>query len=232
MLRGGKLETNVPRGRSRSVRFPMLGKAWAAGAVIQSICAAVLAAQLSHEGLYVNLPHRSRLLLYVNRAHELVDQATIAVTSTQGRTLSEVQACHWHDHSSIEACEQLDLHHMWAATTYNISAKEIHPDGGIIVPGDPLETLSNASASAVVRSVVIEWTTRKTTGELYSQRWWVGHMSMPEEMRAKWPVGPGEYVSRGGVPNKAPVTPWDGYDMPRLSGGTYVRLNQSCPIHL
>jgi len=228
MLRSGRLEKNAPRGRP--VRFLMhVGKAWAAIAVIQSLCSATLAAHLSHEGLYVNLPHQFPLLLYVDRTQEALEEATITVTSTMQRTLPEVQACSWHGHSSIEACEQLDLHLKWTNTSYTVSDKEVHPDGGIVVPGDPLEILRHSSASTVLRSVVIEWSARNLSGKLHHQRWWVGHVSMPEEQRARWPVGPGEYVTRGGVPNRAPVKPWDGRDMPRISGGTYSRLRQSCP---
>lgn len=212
---------------SGSVHFPMhLGSAWIAAVVILSLCPAILCAQLSHEGIYVNLPHRSSLRVYVDRALEAVDEASVTVTSPQHRTLPEVQACRWRNYSGLEACEQLDLHHTWANTSYPVSHKDIHPDGGIVVPGDPLEALRNASATPILRSMLVEWHPKHGLGRPYHKRWWVGHVSLPDQERAKWPIGPGEYVSRGGVPNKAPVTPWDGKDMPRISGGTCMRLRR------
>lgn len=190
------------------------GLLWVIAAVVQSLACVALGARLSHEGVYVNLPYPPELRVYVDPAEDVAG-ATITVSSPHHRKLAEVQACYSPGYSSIEACEQVDLVYTWTNVSYTISAQDMHPDGGLVVPGHPWDALRAPSTVAGLRSIVIEW---KTPVMTHSERWWVGHVTLPDEERPRWPIGPGEYVSRDGLPNKAPVTPWDGYDLPRLSG--------------
>ncbi|WFD25216.1 hypothetical protein MNAN1_000182 [Malassezia nana] len=190
------------------------GPLWVAAAVVQSLASAALGARLSHEGVYVNLPHPSELRLYVDPAEDVAG-ATITVSSLHHRTLAEVQACDSPGYSSLEACEQVDLADTWENVSYTVSAQDRHPDGGVVVPGHLWDTLRAPSSVASLRSIVVGW---QTPAMAHRERWWVGHVVLPNKERPRWPIGPGEYVSRDGLPNKAPVTPWDGYDVPRLSG--------------
>lgn len=184
-------------------------------------CYAYQGAHLSHHGIYSNLPYDTPLLLYMHPDELLVQNSMLSVSAIMRRTWPEMQLCTRPNVSfglsSMEACEEDDVNNK--ANSYQIlRLDDLHGDLSIPIRPNPLPALRSIGNDTALHSVTVTLYTTSQNGEPRMYRWWIAHFSQPFIQRARWPIAPGEYVSRAGEANHVTPTSWDGFDAPRLSG--------------
>lgn len=182
---------------------------------------ALPSARLSHHGIYANLPHDASLTLYMDPSDLMIDDSTLDISRITRRAWTDVQRCGQSALGGlfIEACEQEDME-LDTESIQTLHAADQHGDLGIVVQPNPLPSLQSVLNDTVLHSISLTLKTRTSNGEYREFRWWIAHVSQPESMRARWPIGPGEYVSRAGENKLVPPKTWDGLDAVRLSGCT------------
>lgn len=178
-------------------------------------------AHLSHHGIYSNLPYDTPLVLYIHPDELVVENSMLSLSAITRRSWPEVQQCTQAAFplgmQSIEACEEYDVEN--EAVSYQIlHDADLHGDLSIPIRLNPLPDLRSIGNDTALHSVTVTLHTVSSDGKPRIYRWWIAHFSQPPMQRARWPIAPGEYVSRAGEANHVRPTSWDGFDAPRLSG--------------
>lgn len=177
------------------------------------------AVRISHEGLYLNLPHTPLLVVYVNSSALRVDGAHVSVGYAVHRTAKDVAQCMAPpEYRGIHACSAMDLDHVPRSVVRTIHASQVQPDDGVAVPGALDALVPPTVTRSQLMGAVVTLEAQDMAGVNQTFRWWVGHLAVPPAERARWPLTPGEYLTRRGqLPNVEP-RPWTGLDMPHLAG--------------
>lgn len=179
-------------------------------------------AQLSHEGIYINLPATSSLRIYMEPAELELENATVSISALRTRSADQVELCKQGQLRSIEACSATDLFTKHEFTpVFTIQHEDLQPDQGVSLShlwasaNGSLAALVHPEPHGVLRSVIIKLRTNSRHG-VRTRFWWLGNL-VPE--RGLWPIAASDVASRDGQPvnGSALDIPWDGRAV-RISG--------------
>ena len=224
MMVSGKIE-RISRVEDLSIvcalSRPTATMLWCLVWLLVSASYAYQGAHLSHHGIYTNLPYNTPLVLYIHPDELVVENSTLSLSAITRRTWPEVQQCTRVAFSlgmqSMEACEEYDVENE-PVSHQILHDADLHGDLSIPIRPNPLPDLRSIGNDTALHSVTVTLHTVSSDGKPRFYRWWIAHFSQPLMQRARWPIAPGEYVSRAGEANHVRPTSWDGFDVPRLSG--------------